>query len=77
MNGDKTREYTYKRGDTEQLDTKIGKLETVIYESTRPGSNRVSKVWHAPKLEYLPVRAEQIRKGKVETVMQLVGYDAK
>jgi hypothetical protein len=25
----------------------------------------------APSLEYLPVRAEQIRKGKVETVMIL------
>jgi hypothetical protein len=25
----------------------------------------------APSLEYLPVRAEQIRKGKVETVMVL------
>jgi Protein of unknown function (DUF3108) len=75
VNGDKTREYSYKRGATTELDTKIGKLDTVIYESTRPGSNRVSKVWHAPNLEYLPVRAEQIRKGKVETVMVLVALE--
>lgn len=77
VNGDKTREYTYERGATEQLDTKLGKLETVIFQSTRPGSNRVSKVWHAPSLEYLPMRAEQIRKGKVETVMVLVGLERK
>lgn len=77
VNGDKTREYSYARGATEQLDTKLGKLDTVIYESTRPGSNRVSKVWHAPSLEYLAVRAEQIRKGKVETVMVLVGLERK
>jgi hypothetical protein len=77
VNGDKTREYSYARGASQQMDTKLGKLDTVIYESTRPGSNRVSKVWHAPSLEYLPVRAEQIRKGKVETVMVLVALERK
>lgn len=77
VNGDKTREYTYERGTTQSLDTKLGKLDTVIYESTRPGSNRVSKVWHAPTMEFLPVRAEQIRKGKVETVMVLVAFERK
>lgn len=75
VNGDRTREYSYARGANEQLDTKVGKLDTVIYESTRPNSNRVSRVWHAPSLEFLPVRAEQIRKGKVETVMQLVAVE--
>jgi len=72
VNGDKIKEYTYTRGATEELDTRLGKLDTVIYESTRAGSNRVSRVWQAPALEYLPVRAEQIRKGKVETVMTLL-----
>lgn len=72
VNGDSIKEYTYTRGATEVLDTRLGKLDTVIFESTRTGSNRVSRVWHAPSLEYLPVRAEQIRKGKVETVMTLV-----
>jgi hypothetical protein len=75
VNGDKTRDYTYVRGSTQQLDTKIGKLDTVIFESTRAGSNRVSRVWHAPTLEYVPVRAEQIRKGKVETIMVLVSFE--
>lgn len=75
VNGDKTREYNYTKGAKQSLDTNIGKLETVIYESTRPGSNRVSKVWHAPSLEFLPVRAEQIRKGKVETIMVLVALE--
>jgi hypothetical protein len=75
VNGDKTREYSYKRGETAQIDTKIGQLDTVIFESTRPGSNRLSKVWHAPSLEFLPVRAEQIRKGKVETIMVLVALE--
>jgi hypothetical protein len=77
VNGDRTREYAYTRGASAQLDTKLGKQDTIIYESTRPGSNRVSKVWHAPQLQFLPVRAEQIRKGKVETVMQLVSLEKK
>ena len=77
VNGDRTREYTYARGATAQVDTKLGKQDTIIYESTRPNSNRVSRVWHAPSLQFLPVRAEQIRKGKVETVMQLVALERK
>lgn len=75
INGDSIRHYTYTRGKTETVDTKLGKFETVTYESTRPNSNRVSRVWHAPELGYLPARAEQIRKGKVETVMVLVGLE--
>lgn len=75
INGDSVRRYTYTRGRTETVDTKLGKLDTVIYESTRPNSNRLSRVWHAPSLEYLPARAEQIRKGKVETVMTLIAVE--
>ena len=75
VNGDRTREYTYSRGASVQLDTKLGKQDTIIYESTRPNSNRVSRVWHAPELQFLAVRAEQIRKGKIETVMELVSLE--
>ena len=48
----------------------------MIYESTRDGSSRVSRFWLAPQFDYAPVRAEQIRKGKVETVMTLVSWEA-
>jgi hypothetical protein len=71
IDDERIKQYSYTRGATGSLDTSLGPLETVIYESTRPGSKRVSRVWHAPRLGYLPVRAEQIRKGKVETVMVL------
>ena len=72
INGDSIRHYTYTRGKSEPVQSKLGTLETVVYESTRPNSNRLSRVWHTPSLEYLPARAEQIRKGKVETVMTLI-----
>ncbi|HEY5808203.1 MAG TPA: DUF3108 domain-containing protein [Povalibacter sp.] len=72
VNGDSIRHYTYTAGKTESVSSKLGTFEAVTYESTRPNSNRVSRMWHAPALEYIPVRAEQIRKGKVETVMELI-----
>lgn len=72
INGDSIRHYSYTRGRTETVATRLGEEQAIVYESTRPNSNRISRVWHAPDLGYLPVRAEQIRKGKVETVMQLV-----
>jgi hypothetical protein len=69
---DQIRQYSYTRAGTEWIKTKAGEFETIIYESTRPGSSRVSRFWHAPALGYVPVRAEQVRKGKVETVMELL-----
>jgi hypothetical protein len=72
VNGDKIQEYSYARVGTETLDTKLGKLDTTIYESARKGSSRVSRIWHAPSLGFVPVKAEQIRKGKVETVLILI-----
>lgn len=72
VDDDHIKYYLYRKKATETLDTKIGKLETVIYEGTREGSNRVSRFWLAPSLGYAPVRAEQERKGKVETVMTLL-----
>lgn len=75
INDDKIKEYAYTRGASTPVQTKLGKIDAVLYESTRPGSSRVSRVWHAPSLGYVPVRAEQVRKGKVETVMTLISIE--
>lgn len=64
--------YSYSRAGAERIRTEAGEFETVLYESTRPGSSRVKRVWHAPALGYLTIRAEQLREGKVETVVELV-----
>jgi hypothetical protein len=72
VNDDQIKQYVYKRGDSSQVETKLGTVDAVLYESTRAGSSRVSRVWHAPSFGYVPVRAEQVRKGKVETVMTLI-----
>jgi hypothetical protein len=72
IDDNKIKRYTYTRKERATVDSTLGKIETVVYESAREGgSSRTSRFWMAPSLEFLPVRAEQIRKGKVETVMEL------
>lgn len=66
------RNYEYTRVGTQRISTFAGEFDTVVYESTRPGSSRLSRVWHAPDLGFIPVRAEQLRNGRVETVMEMV-----
>lgn len=67
--------YTYRRTGTAVMETPLGSFDTIVYESAREGSSRLSRFWMAPKLHYIPVRAEQIRKGKVETVMVIKTID--
>lgn len=72
IDDNRIKRYVYTKKDHATVDSALGKLDTVIYESTREGgSSRTSRFWMAPSLEFLPVRAEQVRKGKVETVMLL------
>lgn len=71
IDDNRIKRYSYVKKETTSLDTALGKLDTIVYESTREGSNRQSRFWLVPKMEYLAARAEQIRKGKVETVMVL------
>lgn len=66
MDNDEIKEYQYVREGTDTLDTPLGKLATVIYRSERAGSDRVTRLWLAPELGYLPVRAERRRKDKVD-----------
>lgn len=56
--------YTLER--TVRIDTALGPLDTVVYRSDRPGAERVLRLWLAPSLGYLPVRAERERKGRSE-----------
>jgi len=63
---DEVKEYQYTREGEAKLDTSIGKLDTVIYRSQKQGSSRYTRLWIAPSLGYLPVRAEQAKRDKRE-----------
>lgn len=71
---DKTRikEYLYAGEGTARIDTVLGPLDTVIWSSRRPGSDRVTRVWYAPSLGFAPVRAERRDGEKLEWAMRLV-----
>jgi hypothetical protein len=68
---DKVKEYQYAHEGNASLETPAGKLDTVIYTSQREGANRLTRFWIAPSLGYLPVRAEQVRKGKRELQLRV------
>lgn len=72
IDDNRIKRYSYLKKEPATIDTQLGKLDTIVYESTREGSDRQSRFWLVPKLEFLAARAEQMRKGKVETVMTLV-----
>lgn len=65
------RQYRYWSEGTARVATPAGEFDTVIWASQRDGSSRVSRVWHAPSLGYVPVQAIQFRKGRAEFAMKL------
>ena len=61
---DKLKYYRYSLVRRETLTTAIGEVETVVYRAARDGSDRETLTWHAPKLGYAAVQAEQRIDGK-------------
>ena len=74
IDDNRIKRYDYTKIGPAVAETDLGKLDAVLYESTREGSNRQSRFWLVPAMEYVAARAEQIRKGKVETVMVLTAF---
>lgn len=69
---DKVKDYVYAGEGNARVATTLGPVETVIWSSHRPNSDRVTRVWYAPSLGYLPVKAERRRGNKLEWSMRLV-----
>jgi hypothetical protein len=67
----KLKDYEYRSEGTARIRTTLGELDTVIWSSRRPNSDRITRVWYAPALGYSPVKAERVRGGKVEVAMTL------
>jgi hypothetical protein len=64
--------YEYAENGTATIATGAGSLATRIFTQQRAGSSRVTWLWVAPELEFLPVRIEQRRDGEVQTSFSLV-----
>jgi hypothetical protein len=72
LTGSKLRDYRYWPEGKATVMTPFGQFETVVWASQRDGSTRVTRVWHAPSLGYVPVQAIHYRKGQPETQMKLL-----
>ncbi len=58
------RDYTFTPQGREQVKVPAGTFDTVKYLRQRPGSSRSTMIWYAPEIGYLPVRMEQLKRGK-------------
>lgn len=71
---DEIKEYLYVDEGRATLRTVAGELDTVVWSSRRPNSDRVTRVWYAPSLGFLPVQAERKRGDRLEWSMRLKSY---
>lgn len=61
----RAKEYDYTFEGRERLQTALGAVDTVLWSSRRPGSNRVTRTWYAPAYGYVAVKAEQVSGDKL------------
>jgi hypothetical protein len=71
---DEVKEYVYVDEGRATLRTVAGEVDTVVWSSHRPNSDRVTRVWYAPSLGFLPVQAERKRGDRLEWSMRLKSY---
>lgn len=67
----KVKDYEFAREGTARIKTKLGELDTVVYVSRRPGSDRLTRLWMAPSHGYTPVKAERRKGEKLEFAMAI------
>ena len=75
VDADKIKDYELNREGTAQIETGLGKLDTVVYTSKRAGGDRLTRTWVAPALGYLPVKGERLRGTKLEFTMTIESVD--
>lgn len=72
---DKMRVANVRNIGTKSFKTKAGRFEAVGIQHQKEGSSRVTTLWCAPDLDYLPVVIEQHRKGKLNFQATLTKYN--
>ena len=60
VDGGKTKNYQLKVIGQEQIDTVVGSLKTTVIERTRSGKSRLTRIWCAQALNFLPVQIEHV-----------------
>ena len=60
----KAKDYDYAFEGRERLQTALGPVDTLVWSSRRPGSDRVTRTWYAPAFAHVAVKAEQVAGSK-------------
>ena len=63
----KIKQYHIEQTGSERLETPLGALDTIKLEKHNPGNKRMTTLWCAPSLNYLPVRMDHVEKDGEQT----------
>lgn len=74
LNTDSIDRFQYVRHEETTLDTRLGKLHTILYTSHAAGSDKTTYLWLAPALDYMPARAEQHVKGSTQVSLEIQAF---
>ena len=69
------REYYLEIEDRESIKTPFGEHETVRIRRQRAGSDNHAIIWLAPELDYLMVRFDKYKRGKIDFSIRLNSYN--
>jgi hypothetical protein len=62
--GGKVKTYLLTRVGEERIETVVGPMDAVVVERRRVGDKRLTRIWCARELAYLPVRVEHLEDGE-------------
>jgi len=71
IDNDEVKDFNYTNEGTALIHTALGDLDTIVVASQRTGNSRILRMWFAPSLGYVPVKAERWRDGKLEFAMRI------
>ncbi|HMD75387.1 MAG TPA: DUF3108 domain-containing protein [Steroidobacteraceae bacterium] len=71
IDNDEVKDFNYTNEGTARIHTALGDLDTIVVASQRTGNSRILRMWFAPSLGYIPVKAERWRDGKLEFAMRI------
>jgi|GEM_PF-1231733 len=72
----KAKDYDYAFEGRERLQTALGPVDTLVWSSRRPGSDRVTRTWYAPALAHVAVKAEQVDGSKVLMSFSILSWQS-
>ncbi len=71
LDKDAIKDFEYAEEAPARIRTALGEFDTRVVASRRPDNDRITRMWFAPSLGYIPVLAERWRNGKLDFAMKI------